>query len=1354
MIQNNKRNYLKERGITLIALVITIVVLLILAAVSINAMFGENGLLANARKSINITKIEQYKEELSLYILGQRAEDKDFDATTINVNEVAGVQIKNGKEENIDGIRTIIKSMPESDSKFYVIENGKLKGRLTDDMTYEERKKLVKEATDAGIEYVDETTSNNPDNLPEEQPKYKVTIVYKTEDDKEVKKDKITVAHGETTTIDVTDKGYIIKGWELYDDTYEQKDSGRIIDSLEGLNNQKTEISIDCDTYIVVTCEKPTITIKYIKKESGREIKAEEKREYSFKDTFVFSKSSYNIDGYEMKESYIQYLDETKETLADGQSIELWESIAIVNRYESTTKYTINIEYVDSNNTEIKDKTQITIEKGSVYTITPANIKGYAASGKITAKDVDGNDIVIQGSEITPTSDVTITIYYNQDKGEEVKAKYTINVSHKDENGNTITTEKYTAEEGKSKISIKDILGYKYKSISGKYSDGTTIVFNDVSFNLTQNANITVIYNTCNIYTVTVKHYDADTNSEIGSTSKQYNEGKILAINKLKEKLTGYSFEKGKIDGEVITNINIDSDKTVSLYYKKNITITIKYICSDGDEDEEIKTEEKETYKVDSRYGLTIPEIEGYKVVGPLGTYADKSAVDIKRSDNSSYYFITKNDCTITIYYTKGDSEEIAGGKKERLVTVYLNPSKYKVKDNVKVIHLNGKTGQEEELGIYSVTSKYTISFYMNSYSKVIYINLGQPTVDKTVYPNVSTSTIPTLLSANNDANIILGEEGQVDEKSRVAVKQVTEASINKQILKGATEKADTEEGILFNISNYSKSAETYILKLGIQNQYEGKMAILKYRTNEGQWVKMLSQIVSDSQITFSINNWANYYYLTFAEATEEIKASSVYATLYTDGTLAFSNDNSTISGKTVLTKYGNIADIELGKNYELYHPWLNDYGITSLKGLDWDDETAQIKKAITNVTFVNKVSLKSTAYLFAELRGITQINNLNYLDTSNVADMSYMFANCESLENIDFNVLNTSKVTNMRNLFESCENAKKINMSGVNTQNVRNMAGMFGGCLSLENLELSSFNTSRVTDMSTMFCLMKAFLDLSKFDTKNVTNMTAMFSGYMGTYLDLTSFNTSKVTDFHNMFHGSKFLKHIIVDSGWKVSSKADVNNMFLECGTGNVVQKGSVDTTIALNAYGFSYNHVYTELGDGATGFLFKPDKTMILFSKGADQTVYLKRELSVNRIYWDVQNGKVVAIIEKTEGDPIVLPIEISNNGKTIKTINPLTQKQAEYRITLENYHEVYTGKKYNITMSGYAGQYIIVNSDNTITLSSGLEQAGAVATYLGQGCMIITLGSNTVYIATSIDGTKLLSTDGTIGAELEN
>ena len=57
----------KQRGITLIALVITIIVLLILAGVSISAIMGENGIIKRAEQARDKTRKSQIEEQIELY---------------------------------------------------------------------------------------------------------------------------------------------------------------------------------------------------------------------------------------------------------------------------------------------------------------------------------------------------------------------------------------------------------------------------------------------------------------------------------------------------------------------------------------------------------------------------------------------------------------------------------------------------------------------------------------------------------------------------------------------------------------------------------------------------------------------------------------------------------------------------------------------------------------------------------------------------------------------------------------------------------------------------------------------------------------------------------------------------------------------------------------------------------------------------------------------------------------------------------------------------------------------------------------------------------------------------------------
>ena len=62
----------KQKGITLITLVITIIVLIILTGVTINLTIGENGLITKATRAREEYKKATYFEELHLDILEEQ----------------------------------------------------------------------------------------------------------------------------------------------------------------------------------------------------------------------------------------------------------------------------------------------------------------------------------------------------------------------------------------------------------------------------------------------------------------------------------------------------------------------------------------------------------------------------------------------------------------------------------------------------------------------------------------------------------------------------------------------------------------------------------------------------------------------------------------------------------------------------------------------------------------------------------------------------------------------------------------------------------------------------------------------------------------------------------------------------------------------------------------------------------------------------------------------------------------------------------------------------------------------------------------------------------------------------------
>ena len=97
------------KGITLVALVVTIVVLLILAGVSINAVVGDNGIIKKAQQSANLSKEAEAKEVINRAILEFSLSKgyetlKDFLQTKIENGTIDNV------EDNSDGTLKIWKN--------------------------------------------------------------------------------------------------------------------------------------------------------------------------------------------------------------------------------------------------------------------------------------------------------------------------------------------------------------------------------------------------------------------------------------------------------------------------------------------------------------------------------------------------------------------------------------------------------------------------------------------------------------------------------------------------------------------------------------------------------------------------------------------------------------------------------------------------------------------------------------------------------------------------------------------------------------------------------------------------------------------------------------------------------------------------------------------------------------------------------------------------------------------------------------------------------------------------------------------------------------------------------------------
>lgn len=269
-------------------------------------------------------------------------------------------------------------------------------------------------------------------------------------------------------------------------------------------------------------------------------------------------------------------------------------------------------------------------------------------------------------------------------------------------------------------------------------------------------------------------------------------------------------------------------------------------------------------------------------------------------------------------------------------------------------------------------------------------------------------------------------------------------------------------------------------------------------------------------------------------------------------------------------------------------------------------------RRAIQTVVFdesFKDARPKSCYDWFWYFEGLTRIEHLDYLNTSEVDDMRLMFSNCTSLETLDLSSFNTEKVTSMATMFENsknlrsiklpkgfigssvtnlkatfsgCESLTELDLSGSNSENVKDMSEMFDGCRALSKLALTDFKTGQVTTMESMFlgCSTLETLDVSSFNTENVTTMVGMFNNCSSLRsLDLPGFNTANVTEMSSMFKKCSSLRSLDLSS-FNTRKVTQMQSMFEECTNLESIDFSSFDTEnmISMNAMFYSCTKLET--------------------------------------------------------------------------------------------------------------------------------------------------------------------------------
>ena len=160
---------------------------------------------------------------------------------------------------------------------------------------------------------------------------------------------------------------------------------------------------------------------------------------------------------------------------------------------------------------------------------------------------------------------------------------------------------------------------------------------------------------------------------------------------------------------------------------------------------------------------------------------------------------------------------------------------------------------------------------------------------------------------------------------------------------------------------------------------------------------------------------------------------------------------------------------------------------------------------------------------------------NLNDIDTSNITDMSQLFAS----------TYGSDGGYNRRWLLGDSTDAIDFSrfdgdISQWDVSNVKKMRAMFKG--SKFNGDISKWDVSKVQDMAQMFRLSKFNGDISKWDVSKVQDMAQMFrlSKFNG---DISKWDVLGVRNMTRMFYKSKFNGDL---SKWRVPRGRYMKNVF----------------------------------------------------------------------------------------------------------------------------------------------------------------------------------------------------------------
>ena len=263
----------------------------------------------------------------------------------------------------------------------------------------------------------------------------------------------------------------------------------------------------------------------------------------------------------------------------------------------------------------------------------------------------------------------------------------------------------------------------------------------------------------------------------------------------------------------------------------------------------------------------------------------------------------------------------------------------------------------------------------------------------------------------------------------------------------------------------------------------------------------------------------------------------------------------------------------------------------------------------------INEKPIVSTSYMFYNSK--TKSINTSSFNTSNVTNMTQMFAGTNRLERINVSNFDTSNVTTMNAMFKDAKSLKTIDLSNFNTSNVSDVSNIFNGDNSLVNVNIDNWDIRKINNNGE-----------SIFNGSNIKNVSARnlnipesltnWSYSTIERLDVTGWNLSNTTSIIGLFSNSSNLVELVGIDSWDTSNITNMSKLFINCDSLISIDLSSWNTSQVTNMSSMFKDSELLETIDLSNIDTSSVKNTDIMFSNCTNlETIYATSSFATGQI-----------------------------------------------------------------------------------------------------------------------------------------